>query len=73
MGVLPEIEIKNIPANLLGSSVTVRYALKGVLTEIELKNMPFGLLCNCQVDTCIIGVPLYCVEEYGSHPPGFFF
>jgi hypothetical protein len=28
-------KLKNIPASLLGSSVTVRYALNGVLPEIE--------------------------------------
>jgi hypothetical protein len=37
-------KLKNIPASLLGSSVTVRYALKGVLPEIEIKNIPANLL-----------------------------
>jgi hypothetical protein len=52
-------KLKNIPASLLGSSVTVRYALKGVLPEIldkEYTCQPPGLLCYCQVR--IKGSPL---------------
>jgi hypothetical protein len=37
-------KLKNIPASLLGSSVTVRHVLKEVLPEIAIKNVPANLL-----------------------------